>query len=271
MPINFNQPPYYDDFTKDDLVYKLLFQPGRAVQARELTQIQSLLQDQISSLGKHIFKDGSLVFGGELNYDKTNTKWLAIKGLDFKGSPNLIRAITPGLFIRRSAQAEGVSWNPRTYGKVTEVIPAENGEPDTIYFQWEEGEPEDGQTGFGSNENLIIYDQDRQVARFPITTLEKNAEDKAIHYGTASKLSVKPGIYFWKGLFIRSTGGSIVLGKYNQNMTFRIGFSVNEIINTSNPKSLDPASGSSNYAAPGADRYEIKLQLQKYGPGLIAN
>jgi hypothetical protein len=268
MPINFNQPPYYDDFTEDDLMYKLLFQPGRAVQARELTQIQSILQSQISTFGKHVFKDGSLVTGGRISYDKTNIKWLAIKELDFKGQPNFIRSITPGLYIRRSAQAEGsAAFNPRLLGKITQVFAAENGEPDTIYFRWTEGEPEEGDPGFGSNENLIVYDYDRQVARFPITTLDARADGSQTHYGNASEITVAPGIYFWKGMFIKSNGGSLVLGKYNQNTTYRVGFSISEQIVTDDPKALDPASGASNYAAPGADRYKIKLQLQKFGDG----
>lgn len=267
MPINFNQPPYYDDFTEDDLMYKLLFQPGRAVQARELTQIQSILQSQISTFGKHVFKDGSLVTGGRISYDKSNIKWLAIKELDFKGKPNFIRSITPGLYIRRSVQAEGTGFNPRLLGKITQVFAAENNEPDTVYFRWTEGEPEEGDPGFGSNENLIVYDYDRQVARFPVTTLDARADGTQTHYGNASEITVEPGIYFWKGMFIKSTGGSLVLGKYNQNTTYRVGFSISEQIVTDDPKSLDPASGASNYAAPGADRYKIKLQLQKFGDG----
>ena len=65
MPIDLNRFPYYDDFTPEDNYYRLLFRPGRAVQARELTQIQTLLQSQISKLSSHLFKDGSLVSGGK--------------------------------------------------------------------------------------------------------------------------------------------------------------------------------------------------------------
>ena len=54
MPINFNKAPYHDDFSEDSQFMRLLFQPGRAVQARELTQIQSLLQNQIDGIGKQI-------------------------------------------------------------------------------------------------------------------------------------------------------------------------------------------------------------------------
>ena len=35
--------------------------PSYPVQARELTGLQSLLQNQVESFGKHIFKEGSMV------------------------------------------------------------------------------------------------------------------------------------------------------------------------------------------------------------------
>jgi hypothetical protein len=40
---NFNVNPYYDDFDEDKLFLRMLFKPGYAVQARELTQLQTLL------------------------------------------------------------------------------------------------------------------------------------------------------------------------------------------------------------------------------------
>ena len=63
---NFNVTPYYDDFDEDKNFYRILFQPGRAVQARELTQSQTILQDQVKKFGDHIFKDGSRVTGAEI-------------------------------------------------------------------------------------------------------------------------------------------------------------------------------------------------------------
>ena len=62
---NLNVYPYFDDFDEDKNYYRILFRPGVAVQARELTQIQSLLQNQISKIGDYLFKDGSRVPGTE--------------------------------------------------------------------------------------------------------------------------------------------------------------------------------------------------------------
>ena len=69
MAINFNTDPYYDDFNEDKNFHHILFKPGVAVQARELNQIQSILQNQVSKFGSHIFKDGSRVLGGEIFLD----------------------------------------------------------------------------------------------------------------------------------------------------------------------------------------------------------
>ena len=66
---NFNVSPYYDDYDEDKAFLRVLFRPGYAVQARELTQLQTILQKQSSRLGDHIFKDGSSVLGGEVTLD----------------------------------------------------------------------------------------------------------------------------------------------------------------------------------------------------------
>ena len=59
--------PYYDDFDDANKFLRILFKPGYAVQARELTQLQTLLQNQVAKMGSHLFKDGSQVFGGGVN------------------------------------------------------------------------------------------------------------------------------------------------------------------------------------------------------------
>ena len=66
---NLNVTPYYDDFDKAKNFYRVLFRPGFPIQARELTQSQSILQNQIENMGTHLFKDGSMVIPGQIGYD----------------------------------------------------------------------------------------------------------------------------------------------------------------------------------------------------------
>ena len=69
MTINFNTDPYYDDYDETKDFYRILFRPGVAVQARELTQIQTILQKQVSRVGDHLFKNGSQIIPGSVNVD----------------------------------------------------------------------------------------------------------------------------------------------------------------------------------------------------------
>ena len=64
-----NTAPYFDDFDPQNNYYKVLFKPGYPVQARELTTLQSILQDQIEKFGNHVFKEGDSVTGGGVRYN----------------------------------------------------------------------------------------------------------------------------------------------------------------------------------------------------------
>ena len=67
---NLNVAPYYDDFDSSDNFVKTLFRPGFAIQARELTQLQSALQNQIEQHGRHIFKEGAMVIPGQISFNR---------------------------------------------------------------------------------------------------------------------------------------------------------------------------------------------------------
>jgi hypothetical protein len=78
LSTNFNVTPYYDDYDESSNYYRILFRPGYAVQAREVTQLQTVLQKQIERYGQHMFKDGSRVIGGEITLD-TEVKSLKLE------------------------------------------------------------------------------------------------------------------------------------------------------------------------------------------------
>ena len=63
MAVDTTVSPYFDDFDKDNNYVKVLFKPGVAVQSRELTQIQSILQNQVTSVSGFFFKDAAKING----------------------------------------------------------------------------------------------------------------------------------------------------------------------------------------------------------------
>ena len=44
LTTDFNVDPYYDDYDETKGFYRILFRPGYAFQAREVTQLQTILQ-----------------------------------------------------------------------------------------------------------------------------------------------------------------------------------------------------------------------------------
>jgi len=74
-----NSAPYFDDYSPEDKDFlRILFRPGYAVQARELNQMQSILQTQVERFGNHIFKDGSIVVGGQTTIDCQTPRYITI-------------------------------------------------------------------------------------------------------------------------------------------------------------------------------------------------
>ena len=71
---DFNVAPYYDDYDESKQFYRLLYRPGYAVQARELTQMQTILQRQIERFGRHVFEEGTIVIPGAFELFAANTK-----------------------------------------------------------------------------------------------------------------------------------------------------------------------------------------------------
>ena len=60
---------YKDDFADSDNFHRILFNSGKALQARELTQMQTIIQKEIERFGSNIFRDGGAVTGGNITID----------------------------------------------------------------------------------------------------------------------------------------------------------------------------------------------------------
>ena len=88
---DFNVSPYFDDFTEDKKFHRVMYRPAFAVQARELTTQQSILQNQIEQFGDHMFKHGAMVIPGQISFD---TNYFAVKLTSFNGTLSLYNANT---------------------------------------------------------------------------------------------------------------------------------------------------------------------------------
>jgi hypothetical protein len=234
---NFNVNPYYDDFDEDKLFLRMLFKPGNAVQARELTQLQTLLQNQVGRFGNHVFKNGSLVSGGQRVYQDTTYINLSSSYAD--------TTINVSAFEGKTI-VDNLT-NPTKRAEVLKVYESNSttNEPKTLIVKQIFGD------AFTGSET--------------IKTVETNpvfANSSAV--GSSQTYSVAEGIFYYEGFFVRNLEQTVAISKYsNTTANVRVGFEITEsTVNASEDTSLlDPAQNASNYQAPGADRFKITLTL----------
>ena len=105
LTTNFNVDPYYDDYNETDNYYRILFRPGYGVQARELTQLQTMLQTQVDRFGEHIFREGSVVKGCEFALNNS-IESIKIRNNDASGSTVNALAFIGQTIVGGSASVE---------------------------------------------------------------------------------------------------------------------------------------------------------------------
>jgi hypothetical protein len=238
----FNSTPYFDDFDEDNNYVRILFRPEYPVQARELTQIQTIIHDQIRKFGDHIFKDGSPVIGGELTLDTTNVTF--IKLLPIFGNED----VELDNFVGRKI----VSPNGRSTATVlTSYTSTVAGSFPTLIVKMLSGAFESGQT---------ISTTGVDTSRFQATIATTTNP-----IGKSSTLSIGEGVFYVDGYFVQVAPSIIPLDPYGTAPNFRIGLEIDDSIVTASQDStlLDPAVASANFQAPGANRYKFGLRLTK--------
>ena len=198
---NLNISPYYDDFDKADNFYKVLFKPGHPVQARELTGLQSILQNQLESFGSHIFKEGSMVIPGSVTYDST---YFSAKvnpdhlGIDITVYLDALINNNNGKGTRVKGQNSQIVGTIKNY-----ILPPNDGIDDiTIFIKYTESGSTGESTSFPNAEILLLeenvtYGNTTLVAGETVLTL--STED-ATSIGSA--VGVDNGVYFVRGTFV---------------------------------------------------------------------
>ena len=255
-PSIFNISPYYDDFSADNGFLRVLFKPGYALQAREATQLQSILQDQLSRIGDHLFKDGSRIIGG---------------GISVRNSSFLMVATgvgTPLAGVTDYSTLVGGTLTPTNTTDTTQATVVHYIAPDVdtdgyliLVVDFVSG------TSFANTFNLT-------KDSFTVSGLSVVSSNSFSTSGNCKLITISDGIFYVDGFFVRTETQQFT--PYNAETGYRdlnfstfstlskkIGFSIgrDNVTEQENSTLRDPAIGSYNYNAPGADRYKIILSL----------
>ena len=289
---NLNVTPYYDDFNSANNFQQILARPGFAVQARELTQLQSILKNQIETMGDFLFKEGAMVVPGSIRYSslaflKVETTYAGntvdatqysagvtadTNGLSYNtGTNTIITGVTSGVKAKVIATIAATATDPVTL--LVDKISAGGGKTTGV-----------GQTDFIAGEDIsanvsithgsITYAADAVSAKVFTPTTTYTFEDGATpdfatsdaskHRGFGGQANIAAGIYYLRGCFVEVPEQMVVVSKYHKELVnARVGLEVKEEIVTPESDStlLDNATGTSNYAAKGAHRLKITATL----------
>jgi hypothetical protein len=266
---NLNVSPYFDDFDIDKNYFKVLFKPGYPVQARELTTLQSILQNQIEQFGSHTFKEGSVVIPGNLIY-KNDLNSVILEN-NYQGLPSsYYLSSLRGLKIK--GQVSGVT------AIIEEFLEAGNGvQNTTLFVKYLSPDIRDNsEIRFLNSENLL-FDEDLLVTD-PKTIDDDDPREIEIKKGQGfattvsqnctaigSAVYLEEGIYFIRGFFVQVPTSILYLEPYSNKPSYKVGLRIFEdIIDSYDDETLnDNAQGFSNYAAPGADRFSVFTKLEK--------
>jgi len=262
-----NVSPYYDDFSEDKNFHKVLYRSGRALQSRELIQSQSILQNQIERFGDHMFKEGSIVQGCQSGLD-LELYFVKVKS----ANPN--SGGDANVETYRTASV-GKYYQGKTSGVVAQVITTSAETSDdalTLFVKYvRQGTDSGNSFTFTPAEEIqevtLGADGTPSAVGSNLNEFEVKAKTDADDpNGIGSIANIKEGIIFVRGFFIKVPAQELILEKYSNKPSYRIGLTITEslISSTTDTSLLDNSQGTSNENSTGADRLKIELTLSKY-------
>ncbi len=234
---DFNVSPYYDDFAEDKKFHRVMYRPAFAVQARELTTQQTILQNQIEKLGDSMYKHGAMIIPGEATYDLNH---FSIKLTSFTGTLSNFTGTTI------TGGTSGVT------AVVQSIVATDGTDPDTLFVKYKNSGTDNESATFTDGETITSS-----------ASTGETAVVASSHTGCAAFIDA--GTYYINGFFVEVEKQSLVLDKYTNTPDYRVGLTVTEnfITSTDDSTLLDNATGSSNANATGAHRFKITLTLAK--------
>ena len=275
---NLNAAPYFDDFNADNNYHRILFRPGFAVQARELTQLQSALQHQIEAHGSHIFREGALVVPGQGTVQSYHSLKLAST---FNGEQ-----VDPSQYYNVDSPTTITGATTGVTAKVIGFKAATTTDQPLLYVSYERAGSDFTTTVFADGENITantaITHSTQSYATGVAAVTTYTSEYTETNGATAAQLSsaagpasrtglayrIESGIFYIRGFFVNNVAETLVLNNYGSDYTGTVGFAVTETIVTPESASslLDNSTGSSNFAAKGAHRLSISVALSVITP-----
>ena len=224
---NLNVSPYFDDFDSQNDYYKVLFKPGYPIQARELTSLQSILQNQIEKFGQHFFKEGAAVIPGNTSY---NGQYYGIQlQNNYQGVP--VSAYADQLVgTKITGDRSGVS---AFVDKILFPEDSDNGNL-TLYINYlNSGSVDNTTREFLDGETLVCSEQiDSGLLGNSVipagSPFASTIDIDATANGSA--FNIAEGVYFIRGSFVNVSSETLILDQYSNGPSYRVGLFILSLI-----------------------------------------
>ena len=278
---NLNVAPYFDDFNEDNNFVRTLFRPGFAIQARELSQLQSVLQNQIERHGNHIFQDGAMVIPGQISLVPVATLKLANT---FSGE-----TIDPSQYVNDDNPVTITGATSGVTAKVVGFTAGTSDEQPLLHVAYESTGTDFETFSFADGENISANAGITHTTSYATDAVSATTFTSPLNIATATKtelagptgpaareghaVTIEAGVYYVRGHFIQNSREILILDPYSTTPSFLVGFNVNEELVTPEEDAslLDNSTGSTNFAAKGAHRLKFSLSLTKLDRGTVTD
>ena len=224
-----NISPYYDDYSQDKNFHKVLFRASRPLQARELTQSQSILQNQIERFGNHIFEEGSIVTGAQTDID------MELYYVKVKSSNPNVNGDSSVETYRQSFHGKIIQG--KTTGVVGKVVTSTAETSDdkiTIFVRYQsQGTNSENSFTFAADEELQEVTVDENGAITPVGSNNNNFQVDSLTVdsnptGRGSIANISEGVLFLRGFFVKVPAQELILEKYSGAPSYRVGLTITE-------------------------------------------
>ena len=192
---DFNVSPYYDDYDGDKKFHRVLFKPAVALQARELTQLQTILQSQVSRFGNNIYKEGTIIEGCQIKLDG-DYDYIKITDLQTDGQP-----VAPSTYL--NYYAKGATSNVvAIIQQYADGLVSQDPNLTTLYVDYITTGINDAKT-FTTTENIEIYSDEALSTLFTtVTVAGAQVTTAATCVGQGYAVHCSEGIIYSKGHFV---------------------------------------------------------------------
>ena len=174
-----------------------------------------------------------MVIPGQVSID---TSYYAVK-LTSIDSSNTLAHFTTGTIL--TGGTSGVT------AEITKTVATDGTDPDTIFVKYSKTGTDNAKSVFDAGETLTSDGTGNPTVVVDTT-----------HEGSAA--AIQSGVYYINGFFVQVAASTLILDKYTNTPSYRIGLSVTEsfVTPSGDPTLNDRAQGVSNTNAPGAHRFK---------------